>query len=65
MEYSFLWFWNLDTFESRSEVPGKFWNVVLEKEGEDHLDQSFEKLSSVTKSRGWEEYPVYNKEKED
>jgi hypothetical protein len=26
----------------RSELPGKFWNVVLEKDG-DHLDQSCEK----------------------
>jgi hypothetical protein len=25
---------NLDTWESRSEVPGKFWNEVLEKAGE-------------------------------
>jgi hypothetical protein len=49
MEFSFLW----------------FWNVVLEKEGEDQFYQSCEKLSSVTKSRGWEEYPTYNKEKED
>jgi hypothetical protein len=27
-----------DTSESRSETPGKFWNVVLERDGEDQLD---------------------------
>jgi hypothetical protein len=32
-----------DTSESRSEIPGKFWHVVLEKAGEDQLDQSCEK----------------------
>jgi hypothetical protein len=25
-------------FETRSEVPGKFWNVVLEKDGEYKFD---------------------------
>jgi hypothetical protein len=30
--HSCVWCWNLDTSESRSEVPGKFWNVVLEKD---------------------------------
>jgi hypothetical protein len=29
--------------ESRSEIPGKFCNVVLEKNGEDRLDGSSEK----------------------
>jgi hypothetical protein len=28
----------LGTSESRSEIPGKFGNVVLETDGEDHLD---------------------------
>ena len=28
---------------SRSEIPGKFRNVVLEKDGEDQLDRSCEK----------------------
>jgi hypothetical protein len=63
MEYRFLLRWNLDTLEV--EVPGKFWKVVPEKEGEDQLDQLCEKLSSVTKSRGGEEYPTYSKEKGD
>jgi hypothetical protein len=34
---------NLVTSESRSEVPGKFSNVVLEKDSEDQLDRSCEK----------------------
>ena len=31
--YRFVWGWKLDTSESGSEIPGKFWNVVLEKDG--------------------------------
>ena len=34
---------NLDHSGSRSEKPGKFRNVVLEKDGEDQLDRSCEK----------------------
>jgi hypothetical protein len=34
---------NVDTLESSSEIPGKFSNVVLEKNGEDQLDRSYEK----------------------
>jgi len=30
-----LWCWKWDTAKSRSEIPEKFWNVVLEKDGED------------------------------
>jgi len=33
LENSFNWFWDLDNSGSRSEKPGKFWNVVLEKNG--------------------------------
>jgi len=43
LEFSVLWCWNLGTSESRSEIPGKFWNVVLEKDGENQLDQTYEK----------------------
>jgi hypothetical protein len=35
LEHSFVWCWNLDTSESSSEIPGKFWNVALEKDWED------------------------------
>ena len=54
-EHSFVWCRNLDTSENRSEISGKFWNVVLEKDGEDQLDRSREKWRSVTQesmSRG-------------
>ena len=41
LEHSFIWCWNLDASGSRSETPGKFWNVVLEKDakisGTDHV----------------------------
>ena len=37
LEHGFVWCWNLDASSSRSEIPGKFWNVVLEKDGEDHV----------------------------
>jgi hypothetical protein len=63
LEHCFVWCWNVDTSESRSEVSGEFWNVVLEKNGEDQLDRSCEKLRSITQSQGWEEYPTYNKKK--
>ena len=33
----FVWSWNLDASGSRSEIPVKFWNVVLQKDGEDHV----------------------------
>jgi hypothetical protein len=39
LEHSFVWGRNLDSSEIRSEVSGKFWNVVLEKDGEDKLDR--------------------------
>jgi hypothetical protein len=42
----------LGTSGSRSEIPGKFQNVVLEKDGEYQLDQSFEKRGSIAESEG-------------
>jgi hypothetical protein len=54
LEHSFVWCSNLDTLESRSETLGKFWNVVLEKDGEDQLDRSCvneEVLQGVKKER--------------
>ena len=41
----------MDTLE-RSEIPGKFWNVVLGKDGEDQVGWSCEKWRSVTKNQG-------------
>jgi len=43
----FVWCWNLDPSESVSEVAGKFWNVGLEKDGEDQLDWLCEKWRSI------------------
>jgi hypothetical protein len=37
--YSLSLWWNLDTSNYRSEIPEKFWNVMLEKDGEDLLDR--------------------------
>ena len=48
LELSFVWYWNLDTWESGAEIPGKFWNAVLEKDGEDQLSRSCEKLRNIT-----------------
>jgi len=39
------------------KIPGRVSNVVPEKDG-DHLDRSCEKLRSITKCRGAEEYPT-------
>jgi hypothetical protein len=43
LEHSILRCWNLVTSESRSEIPEKFWNVVLKMEEEDQFDQSCKK----------------------
>ena len=51
LDHSFLWCFNLDTSKSRSETPGKFWNVLLEKDGENLLDRSCGKRWSVTQGR--------------
>jgi hypothetical protein len=56
--HTFLLWRNLDTSESRLEIPGKFCNVVLEKDGEDQLDLSCEKCGSITYSQGEEEYKL-------
>jgi hypothetical protein len=45
LEHSFVWY--VDTTEIRSEMPGKFWNVVLDKDG-DQLNWSCEKWKSIT-----------------
>jgi len=54
--------WTLRAVDQES--PGKFWNVVLEKDGEGQLDRSCVKWRSITLSQGAEEYPAWNKEKE-
>jgi hypothetical protein len=32
--------------ESRSEIAGKLWNMVVEKDAEDHLSRSCEKIKT-------------------
>jgi hypothetical protein len=44
------------TSGSRSEIPGKVWNVVLEKDGEGQLDRSCDKWRSIARSQGGKEY---------
>jgi len=39
-------------------------NVVLEKDGEDHLFRSCEKWRSITKSQRGREHPTYSAAKE-
>jgi hypothetical protein len=46
--YSCIWCWILEASGSWSETPGKFWNVVFEKGGENQLDLSCEKWRSIT-----------------
>jgi len=47
VEQSFVWCWGWDTSEAITEIPAKFWNVVLEKEGEENLDRPCEKWSTT------------------
>jgi hypothetical protein len=39
-------------------ITWKVLNVVLEKDGEDHLDRSCDKFRYITYSQGAEEYPT-------
>jgi hypothetical protein len=52
----------VDILERGSEIPRKFRTVVLEKDGEGHLDQLREKLRSIAKSQGGNECPTYDQE---
>jgi hypothetical protein len=47
LEQRFLCWWNLHTLESSSEKTGKFWNVMLGKDVNDHLGRSFEKWRRI------------------
>jgi hypothetical protein len=62
-EHSLVWRCHMDASESRSQTPWKFCNVVLEKEGEYHLDGSCEN-KAILHSCGEKEQPTYNTEKE-
>jgi len=50
MEHSFVWCWNLDTSENRSEIP--FWNDVPKENEVDQFEWLCEKWRSVTQSQG-------------
>jgi len=63
LEYIYLWCWKLDTLEIRSEIPENIWNIVLEMEGEDELDELYEKWRSITYSPEVDEYTMCNKKK--
>jgi hypothetical protein len=49
----YIWCWILDTSEYRTEIPGKFWNVLLLKDGDqlNRLCSSKEVLHRVKKER--------------
>jgi hypothetical protein len=64
LECSFVWWWNWDTSESGSEITWKVSHLVLEKDGEDQLNRSCEKLRSVSQSQEEMEYPTYSTNKE-
>ena len=64
LEHSCVWCWNLDTSELKLEIGGKVSKEVVEKDGEDQLDRLCEKLRSITKSEGGEEYTPNNETKE-
>jgi hypothetical protein len=38
-ERSFVWCRNVDTSESRSEITGKIWNVMLQKDRKGQFDR--------------------------
>ena len=63
LECSCVECWNLETSERRSEIPWKFWNVVLEKDGKDQLDRSCEKWKRITYSKGGKKYPPKTKKR--
>ena len=59
LEHGFVWCWKLDTSKIKSEIPGNFWNVVLEKDGVDQWVQSCETWRSVAESLGGEKYLIH------
>jgi hypothetical protein len=60
LERSFV---NLDTSENRLKIPWKLWNMALEKDREDQLDQSCRKWG-INESQGSKEHLTYDKTKE-
>ena len=54
--------WTLQ--KSRSQMPWKIWNVVLDRDEEDQFDWLCQKWKSIMYHQGRIEYPTYNKAKE-
>jgi hypothetical protein len=52
LDQSILCYRNLDTLDNRLEIAEKFWNVVLEKDGEDQFNRTCENWRNTTQSRG-------------
>jgi hypothetical protein len=46
--YSSLCCWYMDASDSRSETPVKFWNVVLDDDGEDHFEWACDEWRTIT-----------------
>jgi len=63
LECGFVWCWNLDTWESRLEIPRGFWNTVLDKDGENRWDPSCEKWRGIVISQREAECSTINKRK--
>jgi hypothetical protein len=59
LEY-IVWCWNLNTTNSRSEKPGKFWNVVLKRIEKIGLTDHLRNEDVVQSQRGKED-PRNNK----
>jgi len=57
----FVWLFNLDCPESRTEITGRFWNGLLEKDGGDQLDRSREKRRSRISRRVKEDRNILRK----
>jgi hypothetical protein len=60
----YVWCWNLDISESKSEISGKFWNVVLEKDGEISWTDRLRNEEVLHRVNEGEEHHAYNKKKE-
>ena len=62
LEHSFVWCWNLDTSDSRLEIPEKLWNVMLGKDGKHQSGRSCEKWETYCIE--WKRIEIFYKQKE-
>jgi hypothetical protein len=61
LEHSFVWCSNLDNSETKSKMPWTFWNVVLEKDGENQFDRLYEEWGITQTRRKGTSYIQWNK----